>query len=842
MTPERWRQITELFHAVREREPAGRAAFLAEACHEDPTLRLEVESLLAGHDGAGKVNLSPTFRSASQPEFVAPTKLVAGSQLGPYQILGFLGAGGMGQVYKAFDPRLHREIAIKIAEERFSERFDREVRVIATLNHPNICTVHDVGPNYLVTELVEGETLRDWFRHALPIERNLEIARQMLEAIRAAHHAGIVHRDLKPENVMVRFDGYVKVLDFGLAMPIPHSNLLQSPDTATIDSIFVEPGTKQIGNQRLSAPGQILGTVGYMSPEQIHGYDVDGRSDLFAFGIIFYEMLSGQHPWPRQSVVDTLHAIVHDDPPPIHAATLIGAELAAIAQKLLRKSPAERYLSAEAVLEALGTRAEARASETPVRASTLTSIAVLPFVFLSEMEEGKAFSYGFADALITMLGSLADITVLPTSAILSYAPGTEPAAACRDFGVRHVLQGNVQKLGTRWRVSIQLFDAMTQKITLSEKHDFTLENVFDAQDEIGRRVVQSLLSRFPPAMPKSRDRYSKDLKAYDEFMAGFLESYNDQPETLESAIRHLSTATERDPEFALAHAWLSYVSTNMYFTFDPRPSRLEKAEHHCRRALTLDPALPEAHLARAFILWSPAKSFQHAEAIAALDQVLAVQPNLEQAHNRLASICLHIGRLDEARIAHEHAQRANPKTRSGNLEFIYLYSGDFKRADEAAAVWIRERPSSTYALFFYPQPPLLMGNLDLAERRFERVQQQLADDPLLFSLQGMLYARHQQSDLALDCVRRALDSPRSFGHTHHTYYQIACVHAMLGQTNKAMAWLERSVDTGFACWPFFLADPHLESLREEPQFKRLVAALEDKYAALKIQSARAHKS
>ena len=167
-----------------------------------------------------------------------------GSQLGPYQILSLLGAGGMGQVYKAFDPRLHREIAIKIAEERFSERFDREVRAIAMLNHPNICTIHDVGPNYLVTELVDGETLRDWFRRALPIERNLEIARQVLEALRAAHHADIVHRDLKPENVMVRSDGYVKVLDFGLAARMGTSGLLQAESVATTDSTFIAPNTE----------------------------------------------------------------------------------------------------------------------------------------------------------------------------------------------------------------------------------------------------------------------------------------------------------------------------------------------------------------------------------------------------------------------------------------------------------------------------------------------------------------------------------------------------------------------------------------------------------------------
>ena len=294
---------------------------------------------------------------------------------------------------------------------------------------------------------------------------------------------------------------------------------------------------------------------------------------------------------------------------------------------------------------------------------------MLPFIFLSEVEEGKGLSLGFADALITMLGRLEDITVLPTSAILNYAAGTDPARACRDLGTRHLLQGNVQKLGTHWRVSMHLFDAMMQKSISSEQHDFVLDNVFDVQDEIGRQVVESLRKRFPPVVPKSRDRYSSDPDAYNEFMAGLRESYSDRPDTLESAIQHLSTAIERDPEFALAHAWLSYVLTNVHFSFDPRPARLEKAEHHCRRALMLDPALPEGHLARAFILWSPAKSFQHAEALDALEQVLAVQPNLERAHNRIASICLHVGRLQEARIAHEQARRSNPKTRSGNLEF-----------------------------------------------------------------------------------------------------------------------------------------------------------------------------
>ena len=465
----------------------------------------------------------------------------------------------------------------------------------------------------------------------------------------------------------------------------------------------------------------------------------------------------------------------------------------------------------------------------------LTSIAVLPFVFLSDVDDTRALSLGFADALITLFGNLNDVVVAPTSAILNYAAGTDPAQVCGDLGVRHTLQGTVQKLGSHWRVSIQLFDATTHTITMSEKQDFTLEDVFEVQDEIGRRVVESLQSRFPLAVAKSRDRYSSDPEAYNDYMAGLRESSSDRQDMLRSAAEHLTRAVERDPDFALAHARLSLVSIDMHFHFDPQRTWLQQAENHCHQALALDPALPEGHLARAWILWSPAKNFQHADAIAALEQVLAARPNLERAHNRMATICMHIGRLQEVRLAHEQGRLVNPKTRTGNLEFFYIYSSDFARAEEAVEVWFRERPENLFALYARILPPLLTGDLELAEQRVAAALKHAPGEPLIVSLQGMLHARRHEAGPALECIRSALDSPRSFGHTHHTYYQIACVYAVLGETGKAMAWLERSVDTGFACWPFFRVDPHLESLREEPAFKRLVADLEQTYTALKIQ-------
>jgi DNA-binding SARP family transcriptional activator len=464
----------------------------------------------------------------------------------------------------------------------------------------------------------------------------------------------------------------------------------------------------------------------------------------------------------------------------------------------------------------------------------LTSVAVLPFLFLSDVENGRAMSLGFADALITIFGNLEDLVVAPTSAILSYPADVEAAKVCRELGVGHALQGTVQRLGSRWRVSVQLFDATTRRVTLSEKHDFVLDGMFEVQDEIGRRVVESLHRRFPSTAPKSRDRYTRDAGAYGEFMTGLSESFSDREDTLRSAAAHLSRAVERDPQFALAHATLSFVSMDMHFHFDPQRAWLNRAEDHCRRALALDPALPEGHLARSWILWSPARNFQYAEAIDALEQVLAARPNLERAHNRMSGICAHIGRLSESRIAHERARGANPKTRTGNLEYFYIYSGDFARAEDAVEAWFRERPETLAALHARILPPLLSGDLELAEERLEVALKQEPDEPLVISLQGLLHARRGEAGPALDCVRHALDSPRSFGHTHHTHYQIACVYAVLGETETAMAWLGRSVDSGFGCWPFFRVDPHLESLREEPAFKRLTAELELTYTALKI--------
>lgn len=815
---ERWRQIEQLYHSALEQEPKRRGSFLADACPEDADLRREVESLLAQSGSTGTL-VDPSAWAGVADTMETRTVLHPGEVLGPYKILGLLGTGGMGEVHEGLDTRLDRRVAIKVCQERFSGRFEREARAISALNHPNICTLYDVGPNYLVTELVEGETLRDVLKRALSAERSLEIAKQVLEALRAAHNAGIVHRDLKPQNIMVRFDGYVKVLDFGLAKQTPASAAVGADSTTMVNE---------------SVSGQMLGTAAYMSPEQILGQKVDERSDLFAFGIVLYEMVTGQHPWPRASAIDTLYAILHDEPAPMDADSLC-AELAPIVQKLLRKNPAERHPSAEAVLEHLATQPRTGSAAAWAAPQTLISIAVLPFVFFSEGDRHKALSLGFADALITILGNLENVAVAPTSMILNYGSGVEPTRACRELGVRYALQGSIQKMRAHWSVSVQLFDTHTKRITFSEKHDFRMENVFDVQDEIGRRVVESLQSRFPGTAPKSRDRYSSDPEAYDEFMAGLRESYGDSAEEFQSAAQHLSRAIEWDPKFALAHAWLSHVSMQMHYYVDPQRRWLEKAEDHYQRALTLDPDLPEAHWARAAILWSSARNFQHEEALAALERVLEARPNFDRAHNRVAAICMHIGRFKEAQIADDRARRSNPKNRSYNSAFICQYSGDFASAKEVGEAWFRESPDNKNALWYSAHSLLLTGDLDPAGLRLTLALEKYPHEPLFISLLGMLHAVRNQQDYALECARKALEFPVSFGHAHHTYHHVACVYAVLGQTEKGMAWLRQSVGTGNPCWPFFKLDPYLANLRSDLRFQELISDLEQKYTALKIQ-------
>jgi serine/threonine protein kinase len=763
---------------------------------------------------------------------MADCQSLIGQTVSHYLIVEKIGGGGMGVVYKAEDIKLGRNVALKFLPDEFAgnqqilHRFQREARTTSALNHPHILTVYEVGEDkgtlFIATELVEGRTLRDLLHGALSCDQALAFAKQILEALSSAHSVGVVHRDLKPENIMVRPDGYIKLLDFGLAKLLP-STPAGLDETADVD---------------LTTPGQMMGTVRYMSPEQILGQPIDHRSDLFSFAIILYEMVCGRHPWQGTATVDILHAILHEEPQPLSQTTVKACRnLPQILEKALQKDPSKRYQLADEFLAAISSVATA-SSPTPAtrEEDSSSSLAVLPFIFLSDVEGKESLSLGFADALITTLGNLEDLVVPPTAAILQYPGGSDPVAVSRAMRVRHVLQGSIQRLGSDWRVSVQLFDSHVRKIIFAEKYAFTLQGIFEIQDEISQRVADALARKFRRSALKSRDRYTTDPGAYGEFLEGLRESYSEDLESLNRAIAALDRAIAADTKFALAHATLSYVCTGKYFGFDPRRTWIDRAEFHCQRGLELDPDLPEAHLAKAYILWSQATNFRHVEAIAEIQKGLALQPNLDHAHNRLGTICAHIGRLKEARRAYEKARLVNPQNLSNhNIVQSYLWDGDLDRAERELDAWARESPENKYLLWFRPQPALFRGDLVSAKKYVASALKLLPDEPLMISLSGVLHALHQDSVAALDCVHRACESPRSFGHTHHTHYQIACTYAVLGQPSKAFEWLERTIDGGFACSPLFQRDPCLQTLHDSPEFRGTITRLERKFGQVKIE-------
>ncbi len=383
---------------------------------------------------------------------------------------------------------------------------------------------------------------------------------------------------------------------------------------------------------------------------------------------------------------------------------------------------------------------------------------------------------------------------------------------------------------SQWRLSLELLDTHTQRKMFSRKHDLDPNRISDLEDDISRQIALALNRPVTPLAAQRRPRHSRDPMAYAEFMRGYRLSSSGDPATLEEASQHLSNAITRDPAFSLAHATLSLICATRHFELDPASEWLERAEFHCRRALELDPDLPEAHLASAFLLWGPSKNFQHLEAIAELKRALVLQNNLPQAYNRLGTILAHIGLLDHAREMYERGRPFHPKKAvNHSIVQVYLWNGEFDLARDEIHAWLAENPGNKYPLYFAPHLAMLSGQVKEAKSLLDEALQLLPDEPLFAGLQGVYYAMAGKTDRALDCLTKACAIPKSFGHAHHSYYQFACILALLKRRDAAFEWLQRSVATGFACWPFFLRDPWLKNLRELPAFDVLVSSLQAKY-------------
>lgn len=880
MSPERWQQIERLYHTALEKQPADRAAFLDQACAGDEGLRREIESLLSYVGQAEKFIESPALEVTAKALAAQHNPTVrTGETLNQYRLTSRLGVGGMGEVYLAEDTRLGREVALKFLPAVFTQhtlhlsRFEQEARAVAALSHPNVCTIHEVietaeGSHCIVMEYVHGATLRDRLA-AGPMDSSaaIEIAIQVASALAAAHAAGVVHRDIKPENIMIRNDGYVKVLDFGLAKVTQ-----PQPDS--------EAATK-IQN---TSPGIVMGTVSYMSPEQARGLAVDARTDIWSLGVLLYELLSGQRPFNGDTPTDVIVSILEREPAPVlTSAAQTPNELTRIIGKALAKNRDERYQTADDLLidlKSLKRELDIGGVKPPIRktsttrlfdlrnwrtwligataaillvtgvvaarlikrnsappATAIKSLAVLPLENASGDTTQDYFADGITDALISNLSKTPDLRVTSRPAVLIYKrAGKSPVEIGRELRADAVMTGTVVRTGDRVRVSVHLLRVQTGQDLWTQEFDRELRAVPALQAELTRMVTEKIGLSPPPQLAATRAA-PISAEAYDQYLRGQFYLNRQTKEDNEAAIAALEKAVAIDPNFAAAHAELAQAYVWKLFLFAPREKHLEeKAFVSVEKALALDPDAAVAYLARGRLLWTPANHFPHDRAIKEYRHALALDPSLDEAHNQLALIYSHIGALPEALLESQFALAADPTNHLAQYRTGEALSWQGKY--EEALSTLRAIPKDANPELVGYQIAYSLFNLGKKDEATAVLEQLLKDYPednrgLLRSVQAILAASAGQESVAESKIQSAIEKGKGFGHFHHTAYNIACAYALLRKPEQAVKWLETAAGDGFPCYPLFANDSNLNNIRQDPGFVDFLTRSKQKWESYK---------
>ncbi|HJX93473.1 MAG TPA: protein kinase [Pyrinomonadaceae bacterium] len=782
------------------------------------------------------------------------------SLLAHYTIISKIGAGGMGEVYLAEDQQLRRRVAIKllspglVSDKHANNRLLKEARAAATLDHPNICSIYEVGQAdgraFIAFQYIEGETLEARIKRNPPEWKgSVAIAVQIAEALEEAHSQGIIHRDIKPSNIMITTRGQAKVLDFGLARVI----------TGVVSG---EAETQSM----MTAPGTIMGTMPYMSPEQVRAEVLDGRSDIFSFGVVLYEMLSGRQPFANRSGAEVISAILKDEPP-----TLLGSapeELQRIVRKCLEKDRNLRYQHAAEVrvdLQRLGRDSEPASlnisakpeakdkidrttpSRTRIRFTlrslivpaaiivvafiaaalfyfpraktagplAIKSLAVLP---LKSLDAGENYlGLGIADAVIRRISQTGELTVRPTSAVRRYL--TEDAdvlTAARQLNADAVLDGSVQRAGDVLRVSVNLLRTADGSSLWADHFDMRMTDIFTIQDTVAQQVATRLRLQLDPSQQaRLTKRYTSNPIAYDFYMKGFIGF--DQRISLtkaqwEPTIDFFKRAIEADPNFALAHAQLAYTYATIAVFIEPtEPAWAERAKEEINLAQTLDPQLAEIHLARAQLLFSSFEGYQGEAAVREVS--LAQQLNPDTGHAELAFLYLHLGLVDLGSSELQRAAEIDPTSEfvKGLTVLKYVVGSKY---DEYAAH--RERYHVDEAEAWY-----LMGTsrLDEAQKSIEEWTAKKPDEIRLPNNKALLLALKGDFRAAEAAIAGILSRhPAKDPLYHHAAYDIACIYALEGKSAEAVKWLRETSATGFPCYPLFERDAYLNKIRLAPEF------------------------
>lgn len=864
--PERIQRIKSIYNGALELTGERRAVYLEQACGEDHELLREVESLLGFETQAERFIEQPAMRVAADLFAEKHSGSMIGKQLAGYRIQSLIGVGGMGEVYLARDTRLNRQVALKLLPRVFMSdtdrvrRFELESRAVSALNHPNIVTIHEIGHeqglHFIVNEFIEGVTLRQFLSERRPGTREvLGIAAQIAAALAAAHEAGIVHRDLKPENVMLRPDGYVKVIDFGLAR-------LSAPADRVDESLVT--GTE-------SLPGKVMGTVKYMSPEQARGLILDSRSDIFSLGIVLYEMLSGRLPFDGETSGDVVVAILDREPAPLsEMVDRLPPRLDLLIKRMLVKEVVSRCSSMTEVrnelrqiLLALETEGEEQiakqdSARSPVikrssilrhpmmvlvivivigmlagagyyyrqsqRTQRIDTLAVLPFGSKGTDPDTEYLTEGLGLSLVNSLSQLGQLKVKSRSSVAAYRGQViDPQHAGRELGVRAVLTGSVARRGDTLSVNVELVDVEDGNQLWGASYHRRVMDILPLEEEITREITGKLQVRLTADQQKQLSkRPTSNPEAYQYYLKGRYFADRLTRSSLEKGISYFNQAVKLDPEYALAYDGLAYYYIQaLDLILSPREA-MPMVREAASRALAIDETLAEAHFSMAMFHWQ--YDWNPVAADSEFRRALELRPDFVDAHGAYGFFLVMTGRTEEGlNLARRYYEM---KAAFGEADLYYgpvLYFA--RRYDEAIEV---SRQAIVMDPNFWLNHVTLGRALEQKGRIAEAVaayEKALAIDPTIPEIVGDLgrgYALAGRKAKARELIARLR---RQAQDQYVAPYNIATIQIGLGDANAAFEWLEKArVDRSwYITW--LKVVPIFDSLRSDPRYAALLRSI-----------------
>jgi len=793
--------------------------------------------------------------------------LASGTRLGPYEIVAALGAGGMGEVYKARDTRLDRAVAVKIlpiADPDRRRRFAREAKAIAALSHPHICVLHDVGEqtlstdpvrtvDFIVMEYLEGESLADHLKVGpLPPGDVLDLSMQIADALATAHEADIVHRDLKPHNIFITKRGQAKVLDFGLAKMV--ADRQRADDDPSLEST-------RLAERALTDPGTTMGTIAYMSPEQARGDETDARSDIFSFGAVLYEMAAGRPAFAGRTAAVITDELLNKQPA---AASSLNPNappgLDRIIAKALAKDPARRYQGAadlrgdlERVKQALASPAGGASLVLRSRASIarsvaiaagvvlvlallaaagrrwigpasdagpIDSIAVLPFVNAGGTPDADYLSDGLAETLTNSLTQVKGLRVVPRTLAAKYKTATvDPHEAGTALNARAVVTGRVTQRGDRLTVQAELIDVAGVAQLWGDQFDRPLADVLTLQADISKAIADKLRLHLSREDEKGLTAGApKDSLAYQLFLKGRHETDRRTRAGFATATDFFNQAIVRDPSYARAYAGLAYVYLwQAYWSYLPSAEAYPKAMAAANRAVALDAGSADAHAALGWLnlyyRWDWAGSARE------YDRALALDPSVAYIHQWHGEALSTRGRHEDAIAEVKQAVALDPLSTDlmTSLGFVLINARRFDEAIETQKAAVAKGADSTLAQLDLARAYRLAGKSDLAIAESRKMLD--TGDPLAEPFMALSYARAGRRADALFILRKMEDRARR-GHQGSTL--VGAVYAALGDRDPAFRWLDEAFKEHDTFMPWLRVDPEFENLHADPRFDDLI--------------------